>query len=160
MIALKLYEYTGAIAVPTDNIGKKPLYPYLSYKVITQYVLPRYQGNYKTELIDSKDERFEHDIKETLEIQPTFTISMNAYSDDIEECRGLIQKVHDWFKHSGYYDLGDYNTVTVETSAFADRTVLVVDEYESRIGFDAILRTSDTITRSVETIEEYSIKEV
>lgn len=159
-IAGKLYDYTGYLAVPTESENTKPKYPYLSYKVTTPYNPPNNQGNYSKKLVESLDNRFEYDIEETVELQPTFTISINAYSDDMFECQELIKKAHDWFKHVGYYDLLEKNVVVVDVQAFTDRTLLIVDHYESRYGFDVKLRTIDTIKRRVETIEKYSIKEV
>ena len=35
--------------------------------------------------------------------------------------------------------------VVVNIEAFGDRAVLIVDDYEARVGFDVILRTTDTI---------------
>ena len=159
-IVYELYLYAERFVVPTESNAPKPEYPYLSYKVTTLYNSPNNQGNYSTKLIQSLDDRFEHDIEETLELQPTFTISINAYSKDSAECQGLIKKAYDWFRHAGYDELNDVDVVVVDVAAFTDRTLLIVNNYESRIGFDVILRTTDVIKRRINTIEEYSIKEV
>lgn len=156
-IVYELYLYTERFVVPTESNGPKPEYPYLSYKITTLYNSPNNQGNYSTKLIQSLDDRFEHDIEETLELQPTFTISINAYSEDSVECQNLIKKAYDWFKHIGYDELNDIDVVVVDVAAFTDRTLLIVDNYESRIGFDIILRTTDVINRRINTIEEWKI---
>ena len=159
-IVEELTRYLGYPVVPTESEGPKPKYPYIGYKTTTPYNLSGTKGNYTKRVIESLDNRFEHDIEETLEVQPTFTISVNAYSDDAFESQALIKKAHDWFKHIGYDDLSSINVVTVDVQSFTDRTLLIVDNYESRVGFDVILRTVDKIKRRVETIEKYSIKEV
>lgn len=153
LIALELYNYTGSLAVPSESIGPKPNYPYLAYKVTTPYIPPNNQGNYSIMEVEGV-------ITETVTLQPTFTISVNAYSDDSIECQELIKKAYDWFRHVGYQSLSDINVVVVNVRAFGDRTLLIVDNYETRIGFDTTLRTVDTISREIEAIEEYSFKEV
>lgn len=159
-IVAKIYEYTDLLPVPTDNIGNRPAYPFLSYKVTTSYIEPTNQGNYSKKAIGSLDDRFDYDIEETLEQQPTFTLSINAYSGDIFECQKEIKKVYDWFKFVGSEDLSSVNVVAVNIQAITDRTLLIVDNYEYRYGFDIVLRTTDTIKRRINTIENYSIEEV
>lgn len=157
----KLYQYMGIPVVPQDQIQPKPAYPYITYKFIVPYSHIGHQGNISYKLIPSNDERFMYDVEESLEIQPQMTLSLNVY------CKGepdsqmvayeIARKAMGWFKHVGYQDLLDLNVVVVNIEAFGDRTVLVVDDYEARVGFDVILRTTDTIKRRFETIETIDI---
>lgn len=153
LIALELYNYTGSLAVPSESIGPKPNYPYLAYKVTTPYIPPNNQGNYSIEEVGGV-------ITETVTLQPTFTISINAYSDDGIECQELIKKAYEWFRHVGYQSLSDINVVVVNVRAFGDRTLLIVDNYEVRIGMDITLRTVDTISRQIDTIETWAMNKV
>ena len=160
-IIYKLYQYMGIPVVPQDQIQPKPAYPYMTYKFIVPYNHFGHQGNYSRKLIPSNDDRFEYDVEETLEMQPQMTLSLNVY------CKGepdsqmvayeIAKKAMDWFKHVGYQDLSDLNVVVVNIEGFGDRTVLIVDDYEARVGFDVILRTTDTIKRRFETIETWDI---
>ena len=159
-IVYELFKHTGSLVIPQDNPKNKPPYPYLAYKITSPYIPFEHQGNYSKELVPSQDEGFEYDIEETVELQPQMVMSINSYSDNLIESQELIKKTYDWFKHAGYYDLLDSNLVVVNIQAFGDRTLLIVDNYEYRQGFDVILRTTDTIKRRIETIEEYRIKEV
>lgn len=147
--------------VPQDQIQPKPTYPYMTYKFIVPYNQFNHQGNISQNLVPSNDDRFEYDVEEVLGLQPQMTLSFNAY------CKGepdsqmiayeVAKKAMDWFKHVGYQDLSDLNVVVVNIEAFGDRTVLIVDDYEARVGFDVILRTTDTIKRRFETIETWDI---
>lgn len=149
------------IAVPQDQIPKKPTYPYLTYKFISPYIQPRGMGNITTTFEPSLDERFEYDVVEKLELQPTMTLSINAYCmgerDNHAVAYDTIKKALDWFKHSGYMYLSDNNIVVIGVEAIGDRTILITDNYEVRYGFDVILRFTDEIQLRYENIEEVSI---
>ena len=160
-IIYKLYQYMELPIVPQDQIQPKPAYPYMTYKFIVPYNQFNHQGDISQNLVPSTDDRFEYDIEETLELQVQMTISLNVY------CKGepdsqmvayeITKKAMGWFKHVGSQDLSDLNVVVVNIEAFGDRTVLIVDDYEARAGFDVILRTTDTIKRRIETIETWDI---
>ena len=160
-IIYKLYQYMELPIVPQDQIQSKPAYPYMTYKFIVPYNQFNHQGDILQNLVPSTDDRFEYDIEETLKLQVQMTISLNVY------CKGepdsqmvayeIAKKAMGWFKHVGYQDLSDLNVVVVNIEAFGDRTVLIVDDYEARVGFDVILRTTDTIKRRIETIETWDI---
>ena len=160
-IIYKLYQYMELPIVPQDQIEPKPAYPYMTYKFIVPYNHFGHQGNYSRKLIPSNDERFEYDVEETLETQVQMTLSLNAYckgeSDSQMVTYEIARKAMGWFKHVGYQDLLDLNITVINIEAFGDRTVLIVDDYEARAGFDVILRTTDTIKRRIETIETWDI---
>lgn len=161
LIVRGLYDYMGMVAVPQDQIPNKPSYPYLTYKFINPYIQARGTGNITTSLEPSLDKQFEYDVVEKLELQPTMTLSINAYCkgeiDNHKVAYETLKKALDWFKHSGYMYLSDNNIVVVSIEAMGDRTALIVDNYEVRYGFDVIIRFTDVIKRRFETIEECKI---
>lgn len=156
----KLMDYVGVPVVMLEQVAKKPKYPYIGYKFTVPYNPDRTQGIIETDLVPSLDPKYEHDVEETVIFQPQMTISITVYAKDSLEAQELAKKAHDWFKHAGYYELDALNVVTVSTAAFGDRTTLIVDDYERRVGFDVILRTVDKIKRRVETIEEFKFEGV
>lgn len=157
----KLHKYLNMGVVPQDSNNDKPPYPYLAYKFIVPYNQARGQGNYSTDVVPSLDDRFEYDIEETLVTQPTMTLSISAYSkgegDDYMTSYNAAKKAMGWFEHTGYQDLQDINVVVVSVQGFGDRSTLIVDDYEVRIGFDVILRFTDVVSRRLETIEKLNI---
>lgn len=155
-----LYQYLDLIPIPIEDLKNKEPYPYITYNFISPYTPFNGQGNYSKKLVPSNDERFELDVEETLELQPTATISINSYSDDKLEAHELAKKAMDWFKHIGEQELYDDNIVVVSIEAFGDRSLLIVDNYEYRIGFDVIIRFTDIIKRRLETIEEWDINTI
>lgn len=159
-----LYNHMGIMVVPQEQIPEKPKYPYLAYKFIVPYNQFAHQGNYTEKLVPSNNNRFEYDVEETLELQPQMTLSISAYCKGEEDGEMIAQetaiKAMQWFKHVGYQELSDINVVVVSIEAFGDRSTLMVDDYEHRIGFDVILRTTDSIRRRLETMEDIKIKGV
>lgn len=157
LIVKRLHEILNLPVVPTDNVGKKPDYPYVSYKNTTARGKTEGQPIIESELVVSTNPLFEFDIKETAIEQPTFTISFMAYAAAAFDASGLAQMAHDALKHSLYYELEDINAVVVDTTDIVDRTTLIVGNYEQRYGFDAIIRITTEASRIVETMEEINI---
>ena len=143
--------------MPIEEVKPKEPYPYITYNFTSPYTQFRGQGNYSIDFVPSNDERFQYDAEETLEVQPQATISINAYSKDKIQAQETAKKAMDWFKHVGYQYLFDNNIVVVNIEAFGDRSILIVDHYEFRIGFDVIIRFTDEIKRRFETIETWNI---
>jgi len=159
LIVKRLHEILNLPVVPTDNVGKKPAYPFLSYKITTARSSPGGQPIMVEELVASTNPLFEFDIKETAIEQPTFTISFMAYAAAAFDASGLAQLALDTVNHALYYELKDVNAVVVSIEAVGDRTALIVDNYEYRYGFDAIIRITTEASRIVETMEEFNFKE-
>ena len=149
-----LYAYLNLIPIPIEELRPKEPYPYITYNFISPYIPFKGQGNYSQSLVPASDERFEHDVEELIYLEPTATLSMNAYSKDKLEAQELALKVKDWFKHIGYQFLSDNNLIVVNIKAFGDRTIHIVEDYEYRIGMDIIIRFADEISVKYETIED------
>ncbi|PKM61635.1 MAG: hypothetical protein CVU99_02425 [Firmicutes bacterium HGW-Firmicutes-4] len=157
LIVKRLHEILNLPVVPTDNVGKKPDYPYVSYKITTARGKTEGQPIIESELVTSTNPLFEFDIKETAIEQPTFTISFMAYAAAAFDANGLAQLTLDTVNHSLYYELQDINAVVADVEAVGDRTIQIVDHYEHRYGFDAIIRITTEASRIVETMEEINI---
>lgn len=156
LIVKHVHELLSVPVVPTNNIGKKPDYPFLSYKVTT--ARSQTNGyNLKTELGASSDENFEYDIKETIIEMPTFTVSFSAYDSDAFNAASLAESALTAIQHTLCYELEEINAVVVGVTDVSDRTILIVDNYESRYGFDVMIRITTESSRTIETMEEINI---
>lgn len=145
-------DYTKYTTVDTDNPHVKPEYPYYSYKMTNLYTPDPFTGtNTQVNKIDT--------ISQSVVLQPKITISFNSYSDDVVEANQAALKAWEWFKFVGYLKLKDKNIIVVDVMSIQDRTVMLVDDYEHRQGFDVVLRTTHTIEREIETIEKFEFKE-
>ncbi|WP_425447742.1 phage neck terminator protein [Dethiothermospora halolimnae] len=152
-IVKELVNHIGKPVIPSNNIGKKPPYPYILYKFTTPY---NSQNNSIEidETIPSLGTKFKYDIKTTRIEQPSITISFTAVSKDEMESIDLAMQLKDWFRLKGYYLLKRNNLIVKSIEAFGNRDSLIVGDYERKVGFDVILRTVDETSIIVETIEQ------
>lgn len=156
-IVFMLHNHIKKPVVMLEQAEEKPKYPFLSYNFTVPYNLNNQRGIEETRLISTRKRKFEYDVEETIYLHPEFTLSINAYSLEQIESYNLAQKAMEWFKFVGRYDLDRLNVTVVSLEAFGNRNTLIADDYERRVGFDVILRTSDRIKRVIETIEEINI---
>lgn len=156
-IVTGLTQYLGNPVILLGQNKPKPDYPYLTYKFTTPYKSPDGRPIELFNIVPSNDPSFDFDIEETKIEQPTITLSLTAYSLDSMQAHELALMARGWFECYGYQILKDSNLIVVSVEAMGNRDTLIVDDYEQRVGFDVILRTVSTISRRIETIEEYSL---
>lgn len=152
-----LRNFLDVDIVPTDDIGKKPKYPYISYK-FTTLKIPQGSHNLLIDIVPSTNENFEHDIEYTREEQPKMVISISTYSTDDVESYQLALDIESWFKFHGYSYLKDNGIVVVNTSNIQDRTIQIVDNYEKRQGLDVTIRVTSIEKMIVENMEKINIR--
>lgn len=158
LIKDELFDHTKRIVVDTDNITEKPDYPFYSIKAITIRQDAGEAGNYSADFVKSLDERFKYDYLERLETQPNAVISVNAYGKDNTTASNAAMDAFGFFKFAGRLKLEKENYIVVDITDIQDRTILNVDNYEYRYGFDVRIRYVHSIERRTETIETYKIK--
>lgn len=148
---------TNLQVVPTDSNNKKPEYPYYSFKFISLRKNVGEGGVFEESFDKSLDPRFKYDVKNTIKFQPEVIMSFNCYSDDEWECEDFILKAFEWFRLKGKRLLALKNIVVVDVGDIGDRTILLVDNYEYRKGFDVKFRVLHEFSDRSETIEEHKI---
>ncbi len=84
-------------------------------------------------------------------------LSISTYSLDEAEAYDKALEAQAWFKLIGYHDLKGMNLVVVGVTTLQDRSILIVDNFEKRIGFDVTLRVGVETKSRIETIEKISI---
>jgi len=137
-IVKSLHEHTGTHAVPQDTTGKRPPYPFITYKINT--VLNGNTYSRVDNVIESDNENFEHDVQVTRITQPKFTLSISAYSENELEAHDLAEKARQWFTFHGWLFLNDINVVVINATEVSERNQLLVDDIERRYGFDVRCR--------------------
>ena len=140
LIKDELFDHTKRIVVDTDNITEKPDYPFYSIKAITIRQDAGEAGNYSADFVKSLDERFKYDYLERLETQPNAVISVNAYGKDNTTASNAAMDAFGFFKFAGRLKLEKENYIVVDITDIQDRTILNVDNYEYRYGFDVRIR--------------------
>lgn len=158
LIKDELFDHTKRIVVDTDNIKEKPDYPFYSIKAITIRQDAGEAGNYSADFVKSLDERFKYDYLERLDTQPNAVISVDAYDKNGVRAAASAMDAFGFFKFAGRMKLEKENFIVVDVMNIEDRTVLNVDNYEYRYGFDVRIRYVHGIERRTETIETYTIR--
>jgi len=151
-----LHEHTGVIVVPADTTDRKPDYPYITYKILSS------SNNANTfslvdEPVPSANPEYDFDILTTRIEQPYFTLSINTYSDCEITSGNLVSDARDWFVFHGELFFMGLNIVIVSAGNISDRAQQIVDDYESRYGFDVRIRTARAMSRRVATIEDFTL---
>lgn len=158
LIKKELYKETSKFVVYTDNIKEKPKLPFYSIKMTTLRQGVGEEGNQLHEFVESKDSAFKWDYLEVLQSQPNAIISLMAYDKDMIGAMKTAYEAFNFFKFSGRRIFKEKGFVIVDVGDVQDRTVLNVDNYEYRYGFDLKVRYVEEIVSRVENIEEYKIK--
>nr|DAP27561.1 MAG TPA: tail completion protein [Caudoviricetes sp.] len=155
----KMTDMLGVPVIQSNQTEDRPPYPFVAYTIISSNTPERGTGNFSQEIIPSSSGQFKNDIKETLQEQPQFLISFTTYAENDLDAAELARKVYDLLKFQLYYFLRSIDVTVIEIKNFGNRSVLEVDEYERRCGFDVRFRTSYKIERTVETVEKVVTKE-
>lgn len=155
----KMTDELGVPVIQSNQTEDRPRYPFVTYTIISSNTPEKGTGNYLQEVISSASTPFKNDIRETLELQPQFFISFTAYAEKDFEAENTARKLYDLLKFQLYYFLRSIDVTVIEIKNFGNRSVLEVDEYERRCGFDVRFRTSHQIERTVETVEKIITKE-
>lgn len=145
----KLAEYIDEPVIFADQPAPRPAYPYISIKILNDYIPEPGTG-----VLVSEDTLA--GVKQTLQSMPEKVLSITEYSRDLSTAGALAKKARDWFTFVGHPALKAEGYVVVEATAVINRDSLIIDDYERRRGFDVTLRFVDTVSRTVEAIEEVS----
>ena len=131
-----LHQHLNKPVIPNNTTSKRPPYPYVDYS-ITTINNDAGEGNYS---FDGEMDR--------VDLQKQISFSINGYSRDETEAYNLVKEAWDFFKHH----VDKYQLTVVRQEEIMNRTLLEVDEYERRFGFDVFIRFSDSIEKEVEGI--------
>lgn len=167
LIIRRLHELLAIPVIPNTNTEQKPPYPFITYNIISPRINPRGQPIVEQEVVDAEIVEegsgepmpiFRYDVKETTIEQPTFVISISIFDNASMGAIELAQNARDIIKHKIYYGLKDINAVVAAIGNIQDRSLLIVDHYEYRYGFDVTIRTTSKSELITETIENINIK--
>lgn len=148
-IVKQLYAHTQKPVIPNTDTQNRPPYPFIDYSVIA-VVNESGQGNYS---LEAKTK----DANNKLDLQKRLSLSINVYSNKEAECYNLAKQVWEYLKHVGVEDLAGKGIVIIDITESTNRTILEVNQYETRYGFDVFVRFDNSIIRHQDTIENYDI---
>ena len=91
--------------------------------------------------------------------QPTMTLSLTVYSGSKGDALNAAHELKQWFGFHGYEYLKEHDLIVASVESMQDRTTFLETEYDHRVGFDVILRTTDQETRQIDTIDRVEIND-
>lgn len=131
-----LHQHLNKPVIPNNTTSKRPPYPYVDYS-ITTINNDAGEGNYS---FDGEMDR--------VDLQKQISFSINGYSRDETEAYNLVKEAWSFFKH--HVDV--YDLTVVRQEEIMNRTLLEVDEYERRFGFDVFIRFDDAIEKKQDNL--------
>ncbi|MFB6475772.1 LIC_12616 family protein [Paenibacillus glucanolyticus] len=143
-----LYSKLQRPVIRSDGDGDVPEYPYITLSITSPYLSP-YGGD---------SERFErisgitHSVKSEATKHVELVISFTVYSPDEDEALNLCMKLINHFNREERDNLRNAGIVVVSNTDVQNRSVVLVDHYERRLGVDFRFRVKDRYLSQVETI--------
>lgn len=154
----ELFQHTKRVVVDTDNNEIKPKMPFYSAKMLTLRQDAGEEGNYLHEFVDSENKKYKYDYLEILESQPNAIISIMAYDKTPVGAMAAAYDAYSFFTFTKRYRLKEKGYVVVDITDIQDRTVLNIDNYEYRYGFDVRIRYVERLYSKVPNIESYKVE--
>ena len=87
------------------------------------------------------------------------TFSLTFYSDDYDQIFRIIKKVSDWLLLQGRQYLSEHGIILIERTSHVDRgSMVLVNEYHYKYGFDIKVRVRDIIEMNIDAIESVEVE--
>lgn len=145
-----MHNYMNLPITPSNTVITKPKYPYITYDMLATSDEGNTFGN-----IEYREDG--ENMQEVKILEPEGMISFTSHSKTMFEALEVAQTAWNYLNHIGYDDLALENVVIVKTHNITDRTILDVDAYEYRYGFDVRVRYSNIIERKDKTIDKWGV---
>jgi len=130
------------IVVEANQSQQKPPYPHVTILFSGPYDAGR--GHTGSVFIgDNGDDDIDY-IRAKNEI---LSLSITAVSNSGTQSQEIAVKIADWFNWQGVDDLKEAGAVVSEVGAMTNRDVIIVDNFERRMGFDVRLRVLSSSSR-------------
>lgn len=158
IIIKNLHTHIGKPIIPNTVTENRPAYPFCDYSITALIMDKGIEDQKYTDKIYAVGEEPEfEDLTNSITIQNKISFSINSYSTSETESYNLIKSAWNFFKHAGINILMNNNIAVVDVLNIQNRTILNVDDYEIRYGFDAIIRYKEVIDRTDLIVENYTI---
>ncbi len=141
-------EYEAGLAsVPvilSNQTAPRPPYPFMTY----MFISPLQGGSTHLGAYDPRA-----NCTWVRDAHAEMTLSLTAYSLDSDWSHELALEAAAWISWHGYLEMKSAGIIVKRLEGMTNRDTLIVDDYERRVGFDAILRVSSVVTSGIEGIE-------
>lgn len=145
-----LYGKLQRPVIRSDQAGDIPDYPYVAYSITSPYIDS--YGHDSERIFTAEGVT---SIEQTKNIEMVF--SFTAYADDEDKASALCMKAIEHFNREARDDLRAAGIVLVSNTDVQNRSLLLVEHYERRMGVDFRFRVVDRSQRSIDYIDQAQI---
>ncbi|MGG2081659.1 phage neck terminator protein [Lysinibacillus pakistanensis] len=141
MILMKLIRNevaadTSLTIIRADQMGKLPSLPYATYKIVGDR---KGKGRENISHIEQPNE-----LRESRTQERNATISFNIYGTSHDNAYEVAIQLRRWFEGRGSFFLDGLGVAVASVSNVTNRTTFLVNSYDEKWGFDAIIRYNET----------------
>ncbi|MFS0878021.1 LIC_12616 family protein [Solibacillus isronensis] len=145
-IRAQLAVDVGVTVIRADQTGDVPAPPYATYKLISDR---KGTGRENVTHIDSEDQLIEERNQER-----QTTISFTVYGTSHDNAFEVAKQLRKWFESRGFFFLEDMNVGIVQVSDVRNRSVFLIDSYDEKYGFDAMIRYIESDETAVDYFDK------
>lgn len=144
-----------------DMPKEEIIYPHFRYYFSEPYDQNQFQPYVEKVTVSSDDPEFESDVLYRYILHPHINLTIEAYGDLDDDVITPINKAHNWFKIAKlgrrFLRDSDYDISVVNVLDIVDRTSIIEEDYQKRLGFDVVLDYKEVIEVTEKTIESVEI---
>ena len=146
-------EYEAGLAsVPVilaNQTAPRPSYPFMTYTFIS----PLRGGATHLGAYDPRA-----NCTWVRDAHAEITVSLTAYSQDSDWSHEIALEAAAYLTWHGYLALKTAGVIVKRLEGMTNRDTLIVDDYERRIGFDAVLSVPSVIVSGIEGVETVDVE--
>lgn len=149
-IRKQLAEDTGLTIIRADQTGDIPKLPYATYKVIGDR---KGIGQDDVSHVNKPDALLETRMQER-----NATISFNTYGTSHDNAYEVATQLRKWFEWRGSLFLDEINVAVVNLTDVTNRTTFLLDSYDEKWGFDAIIRYQEIDEHEIDYFDKVEVE--
>lgn len=151
-----LKNYIGVDVIESNLIGEIPIYPFLTYKVVSSFIPDKFMPVLSTKVIDSSEAEFDKDIEISYIEDATTVISITVHELKPANPMLLAIKSREFFVTPQLFPriIENYGVIK-EVTVVQPRDSLLTEE--TFIGFDVKIEWENVTTVTERTIEAVEV---
>ncbi|WGT37680.1 hypothetical protein QH639_17835 [Lysinibacillus sp. 1 U-2021] len=150
LIRKQLVADTALTVIRADQAGDIPKLPYATYKVIGDR---KGIGQDDVSHVNKPDALSETRIQER-----NSTISFNTYGTSHDNAYEVATQLRKWFEWRGSLFLDEINVAVVNLTDVTNRTTFLLESYDEKWGFDAIIRYQEIDEHEIDYFDKVEVE--
>jgi len=136
--------------IRSDQLGDIPDLPYATYKVISDR---KGVGQEDVSHVDNVAA-----LVETRKQERNTTLSINIYGTSHDNAYEVATQLRKWFEWRGSLFLDEINVAVVNLTDVTNRTTFLLESYDEKWGFDAIIRYQEIDEHEIDYFDKVEVE--